>query len=179
MISETLHGKNLDLIPIDQTIFPLLKNWLDNSDISKFLSDNECNLDLNKLEKIYPLNENNENSILFSIIEKKLKNPIGICGFQKINWEKKNAFLRIIIGNKNYWDGKTALESEILLLKFAFDSLKLNEVYSIINTKNVGQVMLVERLGMKKSDLLSDYLVKDGNFVDAYKYQIFANEFKI
>lgn len=179
MFSETLYGKNLDLVPIDQKIYSFLKNWLDDSNISKFLGDNECNLDLNKLEMIYPLNQNNENSILFSIIEKKLKNPIGICGFQKIDWKKKNAFLRIIIGNKSFWDGKTALESETLLLEYAFNSLKLNEVYSIINTKNVGQVMLVERLGMKKSELLSDYLVKDGNFVDAYKYQIFANEFKI
>jgi len=175
---ETLFGKNLDLVPMDQKIYPLLKNWLDDPDISKFLDDNECNLDLDNLEMIYPLNQNNENSILFSIIEKKSKNPIGICGFQNIDWKKNNALLRIIIGNKSFWDGKTALESETLLLKFAFSSLNLNEVYGIINTKNVGQIMLVERLGMKKSELLSNYLIKDGNYVDAYKYEIFANEFK-
>lgn len=179
MIYETLFGKNLDLIPMDQKIYPFLKTWLDDTDISKFLGDDECNLDLDKIEMTYPLNRNDETSILFSIIEKKLKNPIGICGFQKIDWKKKNAFLRIIIGNKSFWDGKTALESETLLLEFAFGSLNLDSVYSIINTKNVGQIMLVERLGMKKSELIYDYLIKDGNYVDAYKYEIFANEFKI
>lgn len=169
-------GTNLDLVPLEQKIYPHLQEWLFDSDIVKFLDDSECNLDLNKLEQTYPKN-NKKNSILFSILDKKSQSYVGICGFQKIDYVQKNAFLRIIIGNKNFWDGKTALESEKLLLEFAFNKLEFDYVYSIIHPKNIGQIMLVERLGMKKDSILLNYITKNGESFDAYKYVVFASDF--
>lgn len=176
MDSQIIVGKNLTLVPMDQKIYSLLEMWLSDSDIIQFLDDSECNLNFHELQKVYPVN-NTKTSILFSIVDKKSNDPVGICGFQKIDNTKKNAFLRIIIGNKNFWDGKTALESEKLLLKFAFNELKFDYIYSIINRKNIGQIMLVERLGMKKDCLLSNHISKNGKFFDAYKYLLFANDF--
>lgn len=173
---EIISGTNLNLVPMEQKIYPFLKNWLYDPDISKFLDDSECNLDLVQLEEVYPINEN---SILFSIITKKLSELIGICGLQRIDQKEKNAFLRIIIGNKAFWDGKTALESEKLLINFGFNTLKLDYIYSIINPQNIGQIMLVERLGMKKDSILTNYFMKNKKSIDAYKYKIFADEFKI
>jgi len=169
-------GKNLDLVPLEQKIYPLLEKWLSDSDIVKFLDDSEYNLDINELQEVYPIN-NKKNSILFSIVDKKSNSYVGICGFQKIDYVQKNAFLRIIIGNKNFWDGKTALESEKLLLEFAFNKLKFDFIYSIINPKNIGQIMLVERLGMKKDGILLNYITKNGESVDAYKYVVFPSDF--
>ena len=173
---ENIMGKNLDLIPLEQKIYPLLEKWLSDSNIVKFLDDSECNLDINELQEIYPVS-NKKNSILFSIMDKKSNNYVGLCGFQKIDYVQKNAFLRIIIGNKNFWDGKTALESEQLLLKFAFNKLEFDYIYSIINSKNIGQIMLVERLGMKKENILPNHITKNGISIDAYKYVILANDF--
>jgi len=172
----SLIGKNIDLVPLEQKIYPLLQEWLSDSDIIKFLDDSECNLNINQLEQTYPINDQ-KNAILFSIVDKKSKSFVGICGFQKIDFIQKNGFLRIIIGNKNFWDGKTALESEKLLLKFAFSKLEFAYVYSIINPKNIGQIMLVERLGMKKDKVLPNFITNNSKSIDAYKYIIFANNF--
>ena len=176
MVFDILMGNKLYLDPMKDQTYPLLVNWLSDSNIIKYLDSSECRLSLEKIKILYSIND--EKNKLFTIIEKNQNQSIGICGLQKIDWDKKNAFLRIIIGNQNFWDGKTALESEKLLLKFAFNELKLNKVYSIINIKNLGQSMLVERLGMQKDGILRNHFIQNDEYVDANLYSILSNEFK-
>jgi len=175
---NTIMGKNLYLEPMKEKTYSFLVKWLSDSNIIKFLDDSECNLTLEEVKKIYPLYHVNEKNILFSIIEKNSDQIIGICGIQKIDKNKKNAFLRIIIGDTNFWDGKTALESEKLLLQFTFNDLKLNKIYSIINVNNNGQALLVERLGMKKDGISRNHFIQNGKYVDANLYSILSNEFR-
>jgi RimJ/RimL family protein N-acetyltransferase len=176
MVLDILMGNKLYLEPMKDETYSLLVNWLSDSNIIKFLDSSECCLSLEKIKGLYSIDD--KKNKLFTIVEKNQDQSIGICGLQKIDWNKKNAFLRIIIGNQNFWDGTTALESEKLLLKFAFSELKLNKVYSIINVKNVGQSMLVERLGMKKDGISRNHFIQNGKYVDANLYSILLNEFK-
>jgi [ribosomal protein S5]-alanine N-acetyltransferase len=176
MIGDILMGNKLYLEPMEEKTYPLLVNWLSDSNIIKFLDSSECNLSLEQIKEIYSIDD--QKNKLFTIVEKNLDQSVGICGLQKIDWNKKNAFLRIIIGNTNFWDGKTALESEKLLLKFAFTVLELNKVYSIINVNNVGQSMLVQRLGMQKDGISRNHYIQHGKYVDANLYSILSNEFK-
>ncbi len=175
---DPIIGKNLNLDPMKENLYSLLFEWLSDPNINKFLDDSECNLTLEQVEEIYPIHDKNKKNILFTIIEQKSNQHIGICGLQKIDWNEKNAFLRIIIGDRNFWDGKTALESEKLLIKFAFDELKLNKVYSIINVNNLGQSMLVERLGMKKDGISKNHFTQNGKYVDANLYSILLSDYK-
>jgi ribosomal-protein-alanine N-acetyltransferase len=176
MVDDILMGNKLYLEPMKEKTYPLLVNWLSDSNIIKFLDSSECYLSLEQIKEIYSIDD--QKNKLFTIVEKNLDQSIGICGLQKIDWNKKNAFLRIIIGNTNFWDGKTALESEKLLLKFAFNVLELNKVYSIINVNNVGQSMLVQRLGMQKDGISRNHYIQNGKYVDANLYSILSNEFK-
>ena len=66
-----------------------------------------------------------------------------------IDNNKKNAFLRIIIGDKKYWNGITALESEKFLLKFAFNKLKLRRLTIPAFVENEGSNGLAKKLGFK------------------------------
>jgi RimJ/RimL family protein N-acetyltransferase len=176
MVFDILMGNKLYLDPMKDQTYTLLANWLSDSNIIKFLDSSECCLPIEKIKKLYPIDD--KKNKLFTIIEKNHDQSVGICGLQKIDWNKKNAFLRIIIGNQNFWDGTTALESEKLLLKFAFSELKLNKVYSIINVKNVGQSMLLDRLGMQKDGIIRNHFIQNGEYVDANLYSILSNEFK-
>lgn len=178
MEKNIIMGKNLCFEPMKEKIYPFLINWLNDPDIIKFLDDFECKLTLKKIKEIYPLHNIDTKNMLFTIIEKKTKQPIGICGLQKIDNNKKNAFLRIIIGDKKYWNGITALESEKFLLKFAFNKLKLNKVYSIINVNNKGQIQIIERLGMKKDGISRNHFIQNGKYIDASLYSILSSEFK-
>lgn len=177
MSFDILMGNKLYLEPLMDKTYTLLENWLSDSNIIKFLDSSECCLPIEKIKKLYPVDD--KKNKLFTIIEKNHCQSVGICGLQKIDWTKKNAFLRIIIGDQNFWDGKTALESEKLLLNFAFKDLKLNKVYSIINIKNIGQSKLVERLGMQKDGILRNHFIQSGEYVDANLYSILSNEFKL
>ena len=171
-------GENLCFEPMKEKTYQFLINWLNDPDIIKFLDDFESKLTLKKIKEIYPLHNIDTKNMLFTIIEKNSKRPIGICGLQKIDNNNKNAFLRIIIGDKKYWNGITALESEKFVLKFAFNKLKLNKVYSIINVNNKGQILLIERLGMKKDGILRNHFIQNGKYIDASLYSILSSEFK-
>lgn len=174
---SVLKGSIISLKTMKEDILPKLQNWLLDSEINKFLDDSECNLSIDELKKIFPFENDKKNNVLFTIIYNNDNLAIGICGLQKIDYNRKDAYLRIIIGNRKFWDGRTALESEKLLLKFAFQELKLNKVYSIINVKNLGQCNLVEILGMKKDGVLRDYIVQNRNFYDAFLYSVLEKEF--
>ena len=116
---------------------------------------------------------------MFVMVSKNTNEEVGICGLQKIDWHKKNAFLRIIIGNKKYWDGKTALEAEKLLFDFAFNELHLNKIYSLIHMNNLGQCKLVERLGMQKDGIIREHFLQNQKYIDAFLYSILSREYKI
>lgn len=169
-------GSNIVLKKATTNILPKIKDWLSDPDITKFLDDEEKETSLQKIKQTI-FDNKDKHSVMFALIAKNTNQMIGICGLQKIDRYKKNAFLRIIIGEKKYWDGKTALEAEKLLFEYAFNKLHLNKVYSIIHVNNLGQCKLVERLGMRKDGLIRDHFIQNGKYADAFLYSILSKEY--
>ena len=97
---SVLKGSIISLKTMKADILPKLKNWLLDSEINKFLDDSECNLSIDELKKIFPFENDKKNNVLFTIIYNNDNLAIGICGLQKIDYNRKDAYLRIIIGNR-------------------------------------------------------------------------------
>ena len=178
MKKTSFSGSKISLKDFNDKDFNKLKQWIADPHINKYLNDYERNLSMKKLKELFPLDKQQKKDILFSINYIKENLLIGICGLQKINLNRKDTFMRIIIGDKKFWNGSVAFETENLLLNYAFKKKKLNKVYSIINTKNLGQCKLVERLGMKRDGVLRDYIIQNGKYHNAFLYSILAREFK-
>ena len=43
---------------------------------------------------------------------------------------------------------------------------------------NKGQILLIERLGMKKDGILRNHFIQNGKYIDASLYSILSTEFK-
>lgn len=61
--------------------------------------------------------------------------------------DEEKAEYHIFIGNKNYWGMGVAKEASLLILKYAFDVLRLAQVELSVNKKNVRAVRLYQSLG--------------------------------
>ncbi len=73
--------------------------------------------------------------------------------------ENGAAEYHIFIGDKNYWGKGVAKQASVLILKYAFETLRLNTVYLEVNKRNIVAFLLYQSLGFlvvsEKSDSYS------------------------
>ena len=62
---------------------------------------------------------------------------------------EESAVYQIFIGDKSYWGKGVAKEASLLIIRYAFNELKLQCVRLSVNSKNVRAISLYERIGFK------------------------------
>lgn len=110
-------------------------------------------------------------AFIFGIREKENLKLIGAIG------------LHIDIGNNKaevgYWLGKSfwnkGYVSEALreVLKFGFEELKLNKIYASHFHHNPASGKVLEKNGFEFEGILKEEILKNGIYLDLYKYAIF------
>jgi RimJ/RimL family protein N-acetyltransferase len=95
----------------------------------------------------------NENGYgLWAVIHKETKEFLGQCGLtiQEISDEK---YLEIgYLFKKKHWHNGYATEAALGCKKYAFETLKVERVYSIIRDNNIASQNVAKRIGMGKID---------------------------
>ena len=102
-------------------------------------------------------------------------NPVGIIGLLSIVDGRAEYY--ITLGESQYKGKGVARDASVLLLKYAFDELKLREVYLYTEVENIPAQKLFEKCGFVKYRLDKNSAVNRGQFVDRYYYVITASEF--
>lgn len=64
------------------------------------------------------------------------------------------------------------------ILKYAFNELRLNCIYSNVVSYNDASKELFEKCNFKQEGILRSRLFKDGNFQDVYSYSILKSEYE-
>lgn len=102
---------------------------------------------------------------------------IGMMGLMSLDFKNKKAEAGYWIG-KNYWGKGIAKEALVMLLKYAFNDLKLERVYAKVYSENMSSQKLLEKCNFK----LEGRLRKDGKFKgkfdDLLIFGILKSEFK-
>ena len=109
---------------------------------------------LNKLEKSLALLGNNiDNGIgRWAIIEKNTNNFIGWTGLKLVTELTNNHVNYYDLGYrliKSYWGKGYATESANASLHYAFEELKLKEVFAITDIRNLSSKNVLEKAGLK------------------------------
>ena len=86
---------------------------------------------------------------LFAVIEKESGTFIGFCGLIDQQVDGKNYVELGYRFDKSYWNKNLATEAASKVKEFAFDTLKLNEIISIIQPQNKASIRVAEKIGMK------------------------------
>ncbi len=88
-----------------------------------------------------------DNEKRFAICIGEYEEYIG--NIQLTDIDERTGQYHIFIGNKNYWGKGIATIATGLILKYAFDVLKLKEVYLIVKKENLAAIKTYVKCGFK------------------------------
>ena len=109
----------------------------------------------------------------WAVIEKSTNNFIGWAGLKLIRELTNNHIDYYELGyrlNKSYWGKGFATESAKASLQYGFNTLNLNKIYAIADSKNVGSRNVIEKVGLKYIETFT-YSDTDHDWFEIHKPQ--------
>jgi dTDP-4-dehydrorhamnose reductase len=140
-------------------------SWLNDPQIKKYLETPETN-QVSQLVDYIKSHKENKNSFLTGIFDKKNDMHLGNIKLEPIDWEKKEAMIGILIGNKAYWKRGIGIESVNLLVGYAFRELKLDRITLGVIPYNDRAIKCYEHVGFKFKERIPNCLRHDGKDYD-------------
>lgn len=151
---------------------PYKVRWVNDCENNKFL---HYNLPLDEDKTRAWFHKNKGRLDRYDAIIEYDGNLVGIIGLLSIVDGRAEYY--VTLGERQYKGKGIARDASILLLKYAFEKLKLREVYLYTEVDNIPAQKLFERCGFMKCRLDKNSAVNKGKFVDRYYYVITASEF--
>lgn len=122
-------------------------SWLNNKEVNKYLETRETSI---KDLKSYIRDKNaSKDTLFFGIFYNKNNKHIGNIKLEPINPMEGKAALGLLIGNKDYWGKGIGTEATKLLIQYAFDNLKINEINLGVISENKAAIRVYEKAGLK------------------------------
>jgi len=168
--SEILYLRPIDLDDTDNIL-----KWRNNPEIRRNLFSSEPVTKEKHLQWLRKLRESTDRKE-FIIIRKDGRIPIGTVGLSNIDYQNQKAELGIMIGETAEWGKGFGAEACRLILRFAFEDMKLNKVYLKVFKRNAPAVRIYEKLGFIKEGLLREEIKKDGEYCDIFYMAILKKD---
>lgn len=173
-------GLHTFLSAIEKEDLAQLKEWRNNPEFRKnFREYREIN---NENQEIW-YNEivvNDKNTIMLSIKDIQSSRVIGCCGLCYINWMHRYADLSFYIGKDNlYVDDVYAPDAMQILLKYGFQELGLNKIWTEVYQFDCKKLEFLPKLGFKQDGCLRENCFYDGKWWDSIIFSLLAKEFEI
>ncbi|WP_239769842.1 GNAT family protein [Mammaliicoccus sp. P-M57] len=156
--------KNINIRALYKEDEALILKWKENKNLR------------NLIGTIFPINELEhqkwfENKMLdkngrIFIIEENYQNPIGLIGFNQIDWINRNAELFIFIGNKQYRGKGIGEQATNIILDFAKENLNLVMIYLKVFSFNDSAIKMYEKIGFNIDGKLRKSKYFKGNYYD-------------
>lgn len=103
--------------------------------------------------------------------------PVGVVGLIGIDFVNQKAEYYITIGSHEHKSKGIATIASGLILRYAFEVLKLNKVYLNVDAENLAACALYEKIGMKCEGYFQQDLWHRGRLVDRKRYAILKDPF--
>ena len=114
----------------------------------------------------------------FFIYNKEAGEYIGTAKLDKINTESMTAEDGIMIGERRFHGKGYGYQTYSLILKYAFEELKLRKVAGGCNIKNLGMQKIFERSGYTQEGRFRGVDWVEGEWCDHLYYGIYREEYK-
>ena len=160
-----------------QNDLPYLSSWLDDKVVTQYLEMGRRPTRQKDIEQFLDIAQNEESAVVFSIIEREEKKPIGYCGLYLIDWVSRRAQINILVGQKEFWDKGIGSRACKILLEYAFSHLNLNSVQLGVNVENKRACKAYEKVGFVLEGQRREFLFCNGEYNDMLVYSILKTEY--
>lgn len=117
-------------------------------------------------------------TFVFTVIDKKTKDIVGVCDLHAVELKNKYAELGAWTAPK-YWGKGYTKEAIILLINYAFDKIKLNKLEWIVFSYNKKSQRFAEKFGFKKEGIMRERYWRMGKQpIDNIIYGLLRKEWK-
>lgn len=173
-----IEGNMVSLYPINVDHFSLYCKWV-NFPECRISNGKKFPQTLEEIKKYFePKEERIKEVIHFEIRHKREKKPIGLTGFNSINYYSRKGILSMIFGEKLYKTEDIAIETNKLILNYGFEELNLHKIVLNILALDDFSIKIVETLGLIKELTLKDEVYFQGKRIDLLKYFILKRDWR-
>jgi RimJ/RimL family protein N-acetyltransferase len=123
------------------------------------------------------LNERKPSDIVFAIVLKESDELIGTMGLHGVDFRNGTAKTGSFIGNKKYWGKGFGTEAKMILLEYAFNTLNLRKICSVVYDYNGRSKRCLEKCGYHEEGILKQHQFRNGSYHDAFQMAVFRDEF--
>ncbi len=103
---------------------------------------------------------------------------IGTMGLNAIDYRNRVATSGTLIGEKDYWGRGYGTDAKMVLLEYAFHTLGLHRVKSLIFADNERSIRMNLRCGYQREGLLRQERFKDGRYLDEVALGVLQDEWE-
>ena len=174
-----INGKIVKLTTIEESDLEQLREWRNLSEYRKHFREYREISKSMQYDWFKNSVNNDKNTIMFAIRDKKTNQLYGCCGLVYINWIHRNADLSLYIGKDETYIDNKGMAKEVceLIFDYGFNKIGLKKIWTEIYEFDVKKYELYTSLNMKKdATLRSQYFYN--RWWDSYIMSIISEEFE-
>ena len=173
-----IEGEKIDIYAIEEEDFTeRLLNWRNDPEVTYYLFQGVLPSSRELLKEEYEALIKSHKDVVLTIADKKTGTRIGITGYYDIDWIARHGELRMIIGEKEFWNRGYGNETMELMVAFGFSRLNLNKVRSGAHADNKAAIKYHERLNFVREGVFRQHQYRHGKYYDTVMFSILRDEF--
>ena len=153
---------------------PIRVEWMNDPDIYMHMGFTPP-ITLENTIKWYEKNKEMKNRVDLTYLDFD-NNIMGFGGIINIDWVVGKGETYTFINPRLHGKG-LGTKVNRLLIKYAFDVLKLNKLCSHIDSSNIASRRVREKLGFKLEGIIRDEKIENGQLIDRYYYGLLRREY--
>ena len=162
LVGERIYMRHIERDDLDRS-----RRWINDPEVRRYLgrtfpvdSISQESWHENRDRGAYPTD------LVFAIILKDGDRHIGNMGLHGINWVNRFATTGTLIGEKDCWGKGYAPEAKMLLLDYAFNSLGMRRIESVVLSPNKQSLRALEKCGYVREGVKKEKFLREGRWVD-------------
>jgi RimJ/RimL family protein N-acetyltransferase len=173
-----LQGKRIYLRPPTKEDIPYFLRWMNDQEVIQYLATFLPKTEADEVAWLEHLHRDKETNVVFVVLDTKSRKPIGIMGIHGINWKSRLATTGAVIGEKEYWGRGYGSEAKMLLLNFAFNTLNLRKICSLVFGFNERSIAYSKKCGYEVEGILKAHHFKNGAYCDEVHMAVFKEQWQ-
>jgi RimJ/RimL family protein N-acetyltransferase len=173
-----LSDKRVGLRGMTRNDLPLYREWLSDSEVTRYLEMGWRPLGDDDLEGIYREATSGHAAVVFVIEEKESGRAIGTTGLYLLQWPCRRAQFRILMGVPEIFDRGYGTEATALVVGYGFERLNLETIYLGVNADNVRAVRSYEKSGFVHEGRQRRFIYGGGTYHDCINMSILRSEYE-